>query len=194
MHDEVMVRQWLSHRADRRCTTAIDMLLRTMTEDLAVAVGEAVTVRELSADGLLLTPLAAHHVDPERGRAMATMMQATVDKADRGLWGPVIEQRRPVRWWMRPGDAPAEASPQQATFLAHNPIRAILGVPLLWDELVLGGLSIVRYSVDRPFDGGDEALAVAAAERIALTLHYRRTMRELNSRRPPPPPSSTPHP
>lgn len=180
MSDGDSVRQWLSHRADQHCTAAVDTLLQALTEDLAVAVGEAVTVRELSADGLLLTPLAVHHIDPERGQAMAATMQRTVDKADRGLWAPVIEQRRPVRWRVPPSDPPAEASPQQVAFLARNPVTAILGVPLLWEEVALGGLSIVRYSVDRPFDDADQALAVAAAARIALTLGYRRTMRELS--------------
>ncbi|WGY04549.1 GAF domain-containing protein [Nocardioides sp. QY071] len=63
--------------------------------------------------------------------------------------------------------------------LQRFPIRAVLGVPLLVDERVVGGASVVRFSVDRPFTDQDEALVLACATRIAPMLDLRTRLSSL---------------
>ncbi|WP_160158257.1 GAF domain-containing protein [Nocardioides sp. SLBN-35] len=63
--------------------------------------------------------------------------------------------------------------------LQRFPIRAVLGVPLLVYERVVGGASVVRFSVDRPFTDQDEALVLACATRIAPMLDLRTRLSSL---------------
>lgn len=180
MTDPAASRVWLLSRVDRRCLDAIDELLRAITELLAVATDDAVTVRALSTEGHLLRPVIAYHADPERGSAMARVMSETVQPADSGLWQTVVESRQARRWHIPPGYIPPEASPKQVEFLQRFPIRAVLAVPVLVGERLIGGVSVVRYSVDTEFTDDDEALVIACARRIALALHFQQLVSELN--------------
>lgn len=64
MASSPVARAWPPTRVDRRCNEAILTLLRQMTEDLALATVDAITVRRLSADGQWLHPICAYHPDP----------------------------------------------------------------------------------------------------------------------------------
>lgn len=164
---------WLVPRIDRRCAEATATTIDVVAEHLAIATGDAVTVRALSADGGSLDPVTAHHPDPAIDAAMSSIMSQTVRLPDTGLWAPVIEARRPRRWHIPEGHVPAEASARQASFLQHYPIRAVLGVPLLVDDRLVGGMSVVRFSAGGPFTDHDEALVLACATRIAPMLDLR---------------------
>lgn len=164
---------WLLTRVDRQCGEAVQDLVEFVAEHLAIATADAVTVRTLSQDGLSLLPVAAHHPDPTTSAAMASVMSQTVQPADSGLWAPVLQERRPQRWSTPEGYVPAEASPKQVAFLERFPIRAVLGVPLIVDDRLVGGVSVVRFSVERPFTNRDEDLVLACATRIAPMLDLR---------------------
>ena len=169
---------WLLARVDQQCVAAVEELLRFIAEHLAIAMADAVTVRVLSEDGESLLPLAAHHPEPMIASAMASIMRGTTQPADSGLWLPVMRDRKPRRWRMPPGYVPAEASEQQAEFLERFPIRAVLAVPVLREDRLIGGVSVVRFAVDQEFTDRDEALVVACAARIADALDFRGKLRE----------------
>ncbi|RYU11523.1 GAF domain-containing protein [Nocardioides iriomotensis] len=160
-------RDWLLSRVDRAVVEALTGVLQAVTEYVATATSDAVTVRMLSSDGLTLRALTAHHPDAGIADELVAVMRRTDQPADVGLWRPVIAERRPRRWLVPEGRPVAEASERQADFLSRFPVRAVLGVPLLHGDEVLGGVSLVRFVTDRPFDDADEQLVVACAARIA---------------------------
>lgn len=166
-------RLWLLSQVDTVCVDAVDTLLSSIVDRLSIATADAVTVRALSEDGRSLLPVAVHHPDPDVRSAMASVMAETVQPADSGLWLPVIEERAPRRWQTPAGEPPAEASGKQADFLRRFPIRAVLGVPLIVDDRIIGGVSVVRFGVDEAFTDEDETLASACAARIAAALDFR---------------------
>lgn len=168
---------WLLDRVDRRCVEAVEKLLVDIAEQLSIATWDAVTVRVLSDDGASLLPLAAHHPSPELASAMAVVMTQT-QPATSGLWRPVVETARPIRWHTPQGVLPAEAGDQQNDFLTTYPVRAVMAVPVLVDERLVGGVSVVRFNVDREFTDADEALVVACASRIGHALDFRSRLRQ----------------
>ena len=173
-------RAWLLDRIDRRTTEALQSLLRRMTEDLALATAESATLRRLSADGHLLLPVAADHPDPALRAAMLANAHRTEQTTGSGLWRPVIAECRPMRWHIPPGAVPAEASTPQAEHMERYPVRAVLAAPLVTPQRELvGGVSLVRYVVDRPFTDDDEALLLAFAARAALVMQHVRALEAL---------------
>ncbi|MER5673679.1 GAF domain-containing protein [Pseudonocardia alni] len=161
---------WLRAQLDREVDCSVHTLLGAMTERLSIAAGSAATLRRLSADGEWLSPVAAHHPDPGMTAAMTAIMEETAPRARSGLWRPVVEERRAVRYRVDPGSTPAEASDEQARFLDRFPVTAVLGVPVEHDGRLVGGTALVRYSVPRPFDDADEALLVDFAARAGVVL------------------------
>jgi GAF domain-containing protein len=158
-------RLWVLSRLDRAFSEALRGLIELAAEQLSIASGDAVTVRRLSTDRRALVPLLATHPNEAWKVAMEEAMLVT-QRADDGLWRPVVGERRPVRWELDAG-APPEANHEQSDFLTRHPVRAILGAPLIHDGDVVGGLSMVRFAAGRPYADRDEELLVAVAERIA---------------------------
>jgi GAF domain-containing protein len=149
-------------------------MLRSMTEDLALATFEAVTLRVLSCDREWLQPVAAYHPDPLLRERMTEVMASTAQAANSGLWQRVLAEQQPARWHIPPGHIPPDASPEQAEFLRRWPLRAVVAAPLLArgrGELI-GGVSLVRYVRDVPFTDADEALLVEFARRAELALDF----------------------
>lgn len=166
-------RAWLLDRVDRRVAAAIDDALRTVVEHLAVATGDAVSLRSLSRDGAELVPVAAHHPDPEVDRAMSEVMARSAPVRS-GLWQPVVEHRRPARYVLDPAEPDPQASPEQQEFIRRFPITAVVGVPLLEGDEVVGGMSLVRFTDRRPFEDADEELLQACSARVVPLLLARR--------------------
>lgn len=176
-------RAWLEDRVDRRVAACLDDALAAAVELLASATGDAASLRALSADGRSLLPVAAHHPDPVVNAAMLEVMERSTQPADSGLWRPVVEHRRPRRYEVEPTKPPPQASAQQREFILRFPVRAVLGVPVLDGEQVLGGVALVRYTDTRPFTDADEGLAAATALRVAPLLAARDAARRLREAR-----------
>ncbi len=90
-------------RVDAQCREAVDGLLETITEHMAIATADAVTIRQLSRDGQDLVPVAVHDVDQARAAAMASIMRQT-QRANEGLWKPVVQNQMPLGWQIPAGD------------------------------------------------------------------------------------------
>ncbi|MEJ8278150.1 GAF domain-containing protein [Pseudonocardia spirodelae] len=163
-------REWLRDRLDRDVEGGVRALLGSMTERLAVAAGTAATLRMLSADGEWLLPLTAHHPDPGLTAAMTATMDATAQRSRIGLWRPVVEERCPVRYRVESGHPPPETSPEQLRFLQRFPITAVVGVPVVYRDRLLGGAALVRFAADQAFGDAEEALLTDFARRVGILL------------------------
>ena len=96
---------------------------------------------------------------------MAAVMGETVQPVTSGLWQTVVNTRRPARWHVPPGSpAPVEASPAQVEFFRRFPLRAVLAAPLLLDDRLVGGVSVVRFGTDKPFTDDDGVHAQRVCE------------------------------
>jgi two-component system sensor histidine kinase/response regulator len=147
-----------------------EALFRTVAEQVAEATGDACTVRLLSEDGRWLMPVAGHHPDPELTGAIWAVMQDTVERSDTGVWQPVIQEQRTIRFAVPPQEIPLGASQEQAKFMRRHPMCAIMGVPLVARDRTLGGLSLVRYGRQSPYTEDDEAFLSDLADRAALAI------------------------
>lgn len=166
-------RAWLLDRVDKRCMDTVTSLVSDITDHLAIATSDAVTVRALSGDGASLLPLAAHHPDQRIAASIASVMGQTTEPANRGLWRAVLEEAQPRRWHLPAGHVPADASKKQRAFLEAFPVRAVLAVPVMLGEYVIGGISVLRFGADKEFDVSDQDLVVACATRVAHVLDFR---------------------
>ncbi|GAB2475865.1 GAF domain-containing protein [Jatrophihabitans fulvus] len=168
--DAGVTRAWLLGRVDDACVDAAAGLLDDIAETLAVATGDAVSIRMCSADGTRMTPVASHDADPERALEIAEVTKRTTQPADVGLWRDVVANRRPRRWQVSEQTPPVEASATQVDFLARLRIRAVLGVPVVHGDAVVGGMALIRFVPERPFTDDDEALLVSCGERVLPAL------------------------
>ncbi|HEX5851178.1 MAG TPA: PAS domain S-box protein [Rubrobacter sp.] len=163
-----------------------ETLLRNVAEHVAEATGDACTVRLLSEDGTRLRPVAAHHPDPDLKRAIWEVVRDTDDRADSGLWRPVIEEERVVRVKVPSRGMPSDTSEAQAEFIRRHPISEIMGAPLVTRGRLLGGISLVRYDRSEAFDEGDERFLRDLADRAALAIDnaalYQRSREEAAER------------
>lgn len=172
--------RWLLSRVDRSAVDAAVTLLDKIAEQLATATADGVAIRRLASDGHALLPVAAHHPDPDRDAALAVAMGQTMDR-ENGLWKPVLDGPRPMRWHVPAGSQLAEANEPQARFLARFPVRAVLAVPLVHDGVVVGGVALVRFGSNRPYTEQDEALLTAGALRIAVAVAFQNEIEALSA-------------
>ncbi|WP_037039812.1 GAF domain-containing protein [Pseudonocardia halophobica] len=170
MGELAATRAWLRTRVDNQVDRTLRTLLSSTTETLAVASATAASVRMLSEDDALLLPVAAHHPDPHLRSKIASVMDRTAPRPRSGIWRPVVDCRRAVRLRIDRDRLPPEASPEQREFLLHYPLTAMLGVPLEHEGRLVGGASLVRFSVDMAFTDDDEALLYDFAARVAPLL------------------------
>nr|WP_305076383.1 GAF domain-containing protein [Quadrisphaera sp. RL12-1S] len=161
---------WLSARVSSTRDIGLRGVLQELVEHLSLATSEAVTLRRLSADRQRLVPVAWFHPDPSARGAIGEIMSHTAELSDAGLWRPVVEERRPARWHLPPGSAPALASEEQARWLQRYPLRAVMGAPVVGGEDLLGGVALLRFGRDAPFTDDDEGMLVYFAERVADVL------------------------
>ena len=167
--------------------TDYEALLRTVAEEVAEATGDACTIRLLSDDGDWLRPVAGHHPDPELRRAIWQVMRESAQRADVGVWKPVIQEQRTIRAEVSTEGVPPDASPAQAEFARRHPMSAIMGAPLVARERAIGGISLVRYGRQGAYTEEDESFLRDLADRAALAIDsaslYREAQTELADRR-----------
>jgi GAF domain-containing protein len=167
-------RKWLESRITAAATEAAQVFLRETAEALSIASGDATSIRVLSAGGTWLFPLAAHHPNGAIQRAMNESMRQSAERADSGLWVPVINERRLVMFDITDRTIPVDASPSQAAFLRRYPVTRVMGVPVIDRADVVGGVSLVRFVDERQFSEADCALLADVAARAARAIDFGR--------------------
>lgn len=150
--------------------TAAQAFLRETAEALSIASGDATSIRVLSADGKWLYPLASHHPNPAIQRSIDASMRESAERADAGLWHPVINERRLASYDVSERTAPPDASATQADFIEKFPVTRVMGAPVVLNDEVVGGVCLVRFVDQRPFSESDCGLLVDVAGRIAFAI------------------------
>lgn len=165
-------RRWVTGKIDDECASSATALLTRISEHIAVATGDAVTVRSLSDDGTTLEPLTAHHVEPRYVEAMTESMNRH-QRLDAGLWSRVLAQDTPVAWHLPDRTPPPEATDEQAGFIRTYRVRAILGAQIRDGDRAVGGVALVRFVTSRPFDEDEIRLVLDCCDRLApvMALH-----------------------
>jgi GAF domain-containing protein len=171
-------------KIDDECASGAASMLARICEHIAVATGDAVTVRSVSADGTALEPLSAHHGEPRYAEAMTASMRRH-QRLDEGLWGAVLARRTPVAWTVPDGSPPAEATRDQAGFIRTYRVRAILAAPIRDGDRAIGGVALVRFVASRPFDDDETRLVVDCCERLAPVVALHRAVARRREAAPP---------
>ena len=159
-----------------RAQLDLPSLLDTTARSLASIGRGGCSIRLLSDDGTRLVPVAVHHADP---KVLASLLRSlgTPEEISVGCWGPLVRERRPVRVLARPGAVPPGMSPWQIELIERYGAIALLGLPLLSRDALLGALIVGRF-VD-PFDEDEEDAYRDAAQRIALAIDNARLFDDL---------------
>lgn len=146
-------------------------LLRTIAERVVAVIGDGCVLTRLSEDGTELQPEAVVHADEEVGRAMRAVLGAGNVRIGEGITGSVAADRHAVLLNDLEPETVAEATPERfLPFLRDHPMRALMIVPLVAGEELLGTLGAVRTSSDRGYTAGDLRMLEALAERAALAI------------------------
>ena len=154
------------------------MLSATLDLD---AVGERITD---SVQSLLSVRRAVlYRLDPQSGELVvlarsADEQAARAGRLDRlpagtGVAGRAVEDRAPVWTPDSLADARIVLAPMQREMLATSEHRAILGLPLIVQDRVIGALSLADRT-GRLFDAAETGIARAFADQAALALHNAR--------------------
>lgn len=165
-------RWWFRHRMDTEVALSAHRFLRRITEDLSIASGDGAALRVLSTDDRWLLGVTAHHPDRQIQAAMVTAMHATAQPAESGLWRPVFDQGLTVVYRTTRRAVPEGATPEQAAFIRTYPATRIMVGPVGHDGRRLGGVSLVRFVVDRDFTATDEALLQDVAVQAARAIEF----------------------
>ena len=169
---DTAARWWFRHRMDTEVALSTQHFLRRITEDLSIASGDGAALRVLSADGRWLLGLTAHHPNRRIEAALVTATHETAQPAESGLWRPVLEEGLTVVYRTAGRVVPEGASPEQAAFIRAYPATRIMVGPVVLDGRRLGGVSLVRFVVDRDFSATDEALLQDVAVQAARAIDF----------------------
>nr|WP_237448608.1 GAF domain-containing protein [Nocardioides flavescens] len=156
----------MESRVDGAGSAALRELVDALSRLLATAVGDAVAVRRLDSNGGLV-PLAAHHPDSGRTASMRAVMARTEDSSE-GLWAPVVRRGETVRWSAQ--RTPTAPSSRQTAFIDAWSVQAVVGMPVVSGERVIGGAALVRFGVARDFSADDEDMLSLLASRLGPVL------------------------
>jgi PAS domain S-box-containing protein len=137
-------------------------------------------VRELSADGRLLTPVAFHHTEPE-ALAFWRELLATPQPVAEGLNGRAVRTGE-TQFYPRlaPEEARAMMAPSHLPYYDRFRIRSALVVPLRARGRPIGTLSVQRSASDRPFTEDERAFVEELADRAGLAIDQARLYQEVS--------------
>ncbi|HEY7649124.1 MAG TPA: GAF domain-containing protein, partial [Methylomirabilota bacterium] len=169
----------LFHDSERRRQLA--EALETIGRDLARSLDPAVVSRRILEN--LATLLGAHtpvlyRIDPESGNLVAAAMAHDLERVigpdlviPRGVGaaGRAVEERRPVATPNILADPRIPLTPALRARLEQIPYRAVLSVPLIVKDRVIGALAVTAET-GRLFDNRQIALVQAFADQAALAL------------------------
>ena len=169
----------------RRTAEALARVGRTITETLdvgRVAQRIAESLRELVAGDVAV-------YRQESSGALVAIGTSETPAAQRpyvhpalpdghGISGLAIRERRPVVTTDFLEDPRVTYTPEMRALLGNNPARAVLAVPLIAQDRVLGTVSVRRV---QPFDGSTVALARVFADQAVVALENARLYQEVRT-------------
>ena len=139
--------------------------------------GGSAVVYRLDADSANLLAMAVAH-----GPAAPTASWRAVREIGSGAIGLAMRERRTITSPDVLADERMDISPALRAHMDHGPDRAILAVPLLTQDRLIGVLA-VRTATGTVFDTRGVQLAEALADQAAITLEHARLFAEEGRRR-----------
>ncbi len=166
--DAVLDRFWL---ALRDCGRDVPSLLRTIAQQVVEVIGDGCVLTTLTADGAELRPEVVVHADEAVGAAMRAVLGADNMRIGEGIAGSVAADRHAVLLNDLEPDIVGETTPERfLPFLRDHPMRALMVVPLVAGEQLVGTLGAVRTTAHDGYDAADLRMLQALADRAALAI------------------------
>jgi diguanylate cyclase (GGDEF)-like protein/PAS domain S-box-containing protein len=146
-------------------------LLRTIAQRVVTVIGDGCVLTTVSADATELRPEVILHADEEVGAAIRTVLGAGSVRIGEGVAGSVAADRHAVLLNDLEPDTVAETTPDRfLPFLRDHPMRALMIVPLVAGEELVGTLGAVRTTSARGYEVADLRMLEALADRAALAI------------------------
>ena len=154
-----------------RCGRDLPQLLRTIARRVVEVIGDGCVLTRVSEDGSELRPVGVFHADEAVGEAMRAVLSERNVRVGEGIVGTVAVERRSVVLNDLEPETVAGATPARfLPFLRDHPMRALMIVPLVAGEDVLGTLGAIRTSTPGGYTPADLRMLEALAERAALAI------------------------
>jgi diguanylate cyclase (GGDEF)-like protein/PAS domain S-box-containing protein len=153
------------------CRRDLPGLLRTIAERVVDVIGDGCVLTRVTEDGTGLRPEVIVHSDDEVAAAMRAVLGSGTVRIGEGIAGSVAADRHPVLLNDLPVETVTEATPERfLPFVRDHPMRALMIVPLVTAENLLGTLGVLRTSSPEGFTTADLRVLEAFAERAALAI------------------------
>jgi diguanylate cyclase (GGDEF)-like protein/PAS domain S-box-containing protein len=146
-------------------------LLRLVAERVVEVIGDGCVLTTVTEGGAELRPEVIVHADEEVAAAMRAVLGAGNVRIGEGIAGSVAADRHPVLLNdLQPGTL-ADAAPERfLPFLRDHPMRALMIVPLVAGEELVGTLGAVRTGSHEGYTADDLRMLQALADRAALAI------------------------
>ncbi len=146
-------------------------LLRTIARRVVDVIGDGCVLTSVTEDGTELRPDVVLHVDHDVAEAMRAVLGSGNVRIGEGIAGSVAADRHPVLMNDLPLETVTEATPERfLPFVREHPMRALMIVPLVTGESLLGTLGVIRTSSTDGFTSADLHMLEALADRAALAI------------------------
>ena len=148
----------------------IEALLGIVAEQISRTTGDFCAVVLLSPDGRTIEPVAAYHPDPRVMEDARHLLGASIALDSAGPWKAVIQERRPVVISIDPDHLPPNLAPHQKRHIERWRMRESAMIPMVAQDIVVGGLNLNRMEGAPPYGEADLQLLGSLATRAARTI------------------------
>ena len=148
----------------------IEALLGIVAEQISRTTGDFCAVVLLSPDGQTIEPVAAYHPDPRVMEDARHFVGASIALDSAGPWKTVIQERRPLVISIDPDHLPPNLAPHQKRHIERWRMRESVLIPMLAQDVVVGGLNLNRMEGAPPFGEADLELLGSLAARAARAI------------------------
>jgi diguanylate cyclase (GGDEF)-like protein/PAS domain S-box-containing protein len=153
------------------CRRDLPGLLRTIAERVVDVIGDGCVLTRVTEDGTALRPEVIVHSDAQVAAAMRAVLGSGTVRIGEGIAGSVAADRHAVLLNDLPVETVTATTPERfLPFVRDHPMRALMIVPLVTAESLLGTLGVVRTSSSEGFTTADLRVLEALAERAALAI------------------------
>src|SRR5947207_3185372 len=148
----------------------IEALLGIVAEQISRTTGDFCAVVLLSPDGQTIEPVAAYHPDPRVREDARHFVGASIALDSAGPWKTVIQERRPLVISIDPDHLPPNLAPHQKRHIERWRMRESVMIPMVAQEVIVGGLNLNRMEGAPPYGEADLELLGGLAARAARAI------------------------
>src|SRR2546422_6968491 len=148
----------------------IEALLGIVAEQISRTTGDFCAVVLLSPDGRTIEPVAAYHPDPRVMEDARHFVGASIALDSAGPWKTVIQERRPLVISIDPDHLPPNLAPHQKRHIEMWRMRQSVMIPMVAQDVVVGGLNLNRMEGAPPYSEADLELLGGLAARAARAI------------------------